>query len=192
MDFCIDRLVKSSHKGLCRTMRNKVLLIAFASCVALIPLKYVAKDLSVNAALPNQGVLAQERKVNERKRGKDFLRSHELSAGCSENRRGIGRRKKTRKEEISDNVSGSRVTEQDFVRLDKLIQESGDTVGEVSAIEKSDGEFIFESKVAQIQTITSSGVIRCKHSDKFTDDLMDSEEGVTFVGGPLDNQSSKK
>lgn len=95
--------------------------------------------------------------------------------------------------EMLENATVAGITETDLDELDRLVQQNEDTIGEIGIREQTpEGEIIYESGVSQTMVLTPAGVVRCSTFPGSTDDLMNSMDDITYIGGPLDNQSEKK
>lgn len=59
-------------------------------------------------------------------------------------------------------------------------------VGEILIEERLGDIVIMEPAAAQVVVQTPAGVVYCYSSDSHTDEVL--TEGITYIGGPLDNQ----
>jgi hypothetical protein len=164
---------------------------------ALIPLiTHVVKnnaDVVYATDIKQQGGRGQEereerrqRRRQERREARRLLNSQRSSNACAENSMGRARQNRDRNEEIRTNAENSGISEVEIEELAEDIESQEVMVGEILIEEQRGDVVIMESTVAQIVVQTPNGVVYCHTSDKHTDDLL--TEGITYIGGPLDNQ----
>lgn len=83
----------------------------------------------------------------------------------------------------------SRIPPQALERLNVLTRNSNGVINSQRNVAQQIGdESIFESRAMEVQTITPDGILSCEFADNFIDQVIDDSEGITFIGGPLDNQ----
>ncbi len=131
----------------------------------------------------------REERREARREARRLQRANKLPNGCSVNARGnMDADNQSSQDEIIENASESGVSEAQIAELNELAEDRDDLVGEVLIQDQTNEEVIFEPAVAQVLVVTPEGAVQCHTSDELTDSLL-SEEGITYIGGPLDNQN---
>ena len=133
----------------------------------------------------------QQERREARQEARRLQRANELPSGCSKNAKGDrAAENQSSQDEIMENASESGVSEAQIAELNEIADNRDDLVGEVLIEERTTEEVIFESAAAQVLVVVPEGAIRCRMSDELTDTLLGEDGGITYIGGPLDNQGT--
>jgi hypothetical protein len=130
---------------------------------------------------------SQEQKQNSGQK-RNARKAHELPEGCAKNRKGRTSKTRARRDEIQADAANSGISAKEIDDLQQITQQQVSTLAEDPVLRQTEEEIEFKNSLVQSQIVTPAGTIRCSASDEYTDRVMDSSNGVNFIGGPLDNQ----
>lgn len=160
--------------------------------ISILGISSVLVYLGVESSVAENNLVQKGQGQIQQGRGRAFQRAHELPDGCSQRKRVNEPRKKTRRDEILSDAAASGVSDKELDDLQKLTQENSNIINENPTGQQIGDEIILKNSISQSQVIVPRGVIKCRASDEYTDKVIGSEEGVTFIGGPFDNQQTSK